>query len=81
MAQKKVSNINDELDIKLFLLIAKKNLLYVVLFLGIAYTAAFFYVRYTYPIYSASSTIQIYSNDESVNKILETDKHTIHFTN
>ena len=74
MAQKKVSNINDELDIKLFLLIAKKNLLYVFLFLGVAYAAAFFYVRYTYPIYSASSTIQIYSNDESVNKILETDK-------
>ena len=77
MAQKKVSNINDELDIKLFLYITKRSLLYVILFLVIAYSAAFFYIRYTYPIYYSGATIQIYSNDESVNKILETDKQVL----
>jgi capsular exopolysaccharide synthesis family protein len=74
MAQKKkISNINDELDIKLFLFIARKSLIYVVLFLGIALAGAFAYLRYTYQIYSASATIQISSNDENVNKILETE--------
>jgi len=74
MAQKKISIINDELDIKLFLYIAKKCFLYVILFLGIAFAGAFFYLRYTYPIYYASAIIQISSNDENVNKILETEK-------
>lgn len=74
MAQKKkISNINDELDIKLFLFIARRSLIYVLLFTGIALAGAFFYLRYTFQIYSASATIQISSNDENVNKILETE--------
>jgi len=74
MAQKKkISNINDELDIKLFLFIARRSLIYVILFLGIALAGAFFYLRYTYQIYSASGTIQISSNDKNINEIFGTE--------
>ena len=73
MGQQKISIINDEIDIKLFLYITKKSFLYVLLFLGISFSLAFFYLRYTYPIYSSSATIQISSNDEKVRQILETE--------
>lgn len=72
MAKKKISNINDELDIKLFLYIAGKSLIYVILFIGIAITSSFLYLRYTYPVYSTSAVIQINYNDEEVSKILGT---------
>ena len=47
MGQQKISIINDEIDIKLFLYITKKSFLYVLLFLGISFSLAFFYLRYT----------------------------------
>jgi capsular exopolysaccharide synthesis family protein len=72
MATKKISNINDELDIKLFLFITKKCLIYIILFLGIAALSSFLYLRYTPPIYSTSAVIQISSNEENVSKILDT---------
>jgi capsular exopolysaccharide synthesis family protein len=72
MATKKISNINDELDIKLFLFITKKCLIYIILFLGVAALSSFLYLRYTPPIYSTSAVIQISSNEENVSKILET---------
>ncbi|MGD0711584.1 MAG: GNVR domain-containing protein [Bacteroidales bacterium] len=72
MATKKISNINDELDIKLFLFITKKCLIYIILFLGIAAISSFLYLRYTQPVYSTRAVIQISSNEENVSKILET---------
>jgi len=72
MAKKRISNINDEIDIKLFFYITRKSLIYVMLFMGIGLAGAYFYLRYTYQVYSASATIQINSNDDNVNKILET---------
>lgn len=67
---KRISNINDELDIKLFIHIAKRSFLYVAIFLGIALTGQYLYLRYTYPVYQTSATLQISSNEDKVNSIL-----------
>jgi capsular exopolysaccharide synthesis family protein len=73
MTKKKISNINDELDIELFLYIVGKSLIYAILFIVIAVAVSFFYLRYTYPVYSTSAVIQINYNDEDVSKILGTE--------
>ena len=64
MAVKKISGINDELDLKLFFFITKKNIIYAIVFLTIALTSAYLYLRYTHPIYEAKVIIQI-SNGRS----------------
>lgn len=70
---KRISGINDELDIKLFIHIAKRSFLYIILFLAIAILGQFLYLRYTYPVYQTSATLQINSNEENINKILGTE--------
>ncbi len=69
--QKKISVLNDELDVKLFLYIAKKNLIFVLLLFAIAISSAYLYLRYTPPLYQASSVIQIASELEKT-RILPT---------
>ncbi len=66
---KKISNINDEFDLKLFLYITRKNILYLVIFLILALGGAFLYLRYTPPVYQTSSVIQI-SGEEQTQRIL-----------
>ncbi|MEX1188896.1 MAG: polysaccharide biosynthesis tyrosine autokinase [Bacteroidia bacterium] len=65
MVERKVSNLNDEFDFKLFLKVARKNIAWVVLFFVISFLMAFLYLRYTYPIYEAKSIIQIGLADKS----------------
>ncbi len=62
---KKISNINDEFDAKLFLYIAKKNILFLVVFFGLAMAGSFIYIRYTPPIYQTSAILQIGSEDKA----------------
>jgi tyrosine-protein kinase Etk/Wzc len=70
MQEKKLSNINDEIDIRLFLYLLKKNLvLFGVLFM-IAISSAFLYLRYTPPIYETFAIIQL-NNDNEARKILQ----------
>jgi tyrosine-protein kinase Etk/Wzc len=68
---RKISSINDELDIKLFLYIAKRNILFPVIFLIIAGLSAWLYLRYTPPVYSTSAIIQLGSQNQ-VTRILPT---------
>lgn len=68
---KKISNINDELDIKLFLYISKKNILYPVTFILIALAGAFLYLRYTPPVYETSAVLQMGDQSEAT-RILPT---------
>ncbi len=70
-AAKKISSINDELDIKLFLYIAKRNILFPVIFVILALTGAWLYLRYTPPIYQTSSILQLGSQSEAT-RILPT---------
>lgn len=65
MVERKVSNLNDEFDFKLFLKVARKNIAWIVLFFIISFLMAFLYLRYTYPIYEAKSIIQIGLADKS----------------
>lgn len=64
MVERKISNINDEFDFRLFLKIARKNSAWVVLFFIIAFLMAFLYLRYTYPIYRTQSVLQIVKTDK-----------------
>ncbi|MFN3554658.1 MAG: polysaccharide biosynthesis tyrosine autokinase [Bacteroidales bacterium] len=68
---KKISSINDELDIKLFLYISKKNILFPVVFVLVALTGAWLYLRYTPPIYQTSAIIQL-GGDGQASRILPT---------
>ncbi len=62
---KKISNINDELDIKLFLYISKKNVLFPIVFILIALLGSWLYIRYTPPVYQTSAVIQMGSQNEA----------------
>jgi tyrosine-protein kinase Etk/Wzc len=68
---RKISSINDELDIKLFLYIARKNFLFLIVFVLIAGSGAWMYLRYTPPVYQTSTIIQLGSQSQ-VTKILPT---------
>jgi tyrosine-protein kinase Etk/Wzc len=68
---RKISSINDELDIKLFLYIAKRNILFPVIFVILAGAGAWLYLRYTPPVYQTSSIIQLGSQSQ-VTRILPT---------
>ena len=70
MAEKlKISGINEEFDPKLFINIARKNLIWVFLFLGLSSMAAFFYLRYTPALFEASSIIKL-GNENRASEIL-----------
>lgn len=56
---KKISNINEEFDAKLFAYIARKNVIWVFVFLIISTSSAFIYLRYTPPVYQSGSIVKI----------------------
>ena len=68
---KKISTLNDELDIKLFLYIAKQNILFPIAFVIIAITGAYLYLRYTPPVYQTSAILQL-STENQATRILPT---------
>lgn len=68
---KKISTLNDELDIKLFIYIAKKNVFFPIAFVVLALTGAYLYLRYTQPVYQTSAILQL-SNENQANRILPT---------
>jgi capsular exopolysaccharide synthesis family protein len=69
MLEKKVSNLNDEFDLRLYLRVLRKNGAWIVLFFIIAFLMGFLYLRYTYPKYKAYTIIQI-AQEEKSNKII-----------
>jgi len=70
MVERKISNLNDEFDFKLFLSVIRKNIAWIVVFFVISFLMAFLYLRYTYPIYEAKSIIQIGIADQSSRVLL-----------
>ena len=68
---KKISTLNDELDPKLFLYIAKRNILFLIAFVIIAIAGSFLYLRYTQPVYQTSAILQL-SVDEQTRRVLPT---------
>jgi uncharacterized protein involved in exopolysaccharide biosynthesis len=71
MEEKKISNVTDEFDIRLFLRVARKNIAWIVLFFIIAFLMGFLYLRYTYPIYESKSVIQIAKPQNNAQSILK----------
>src|SRR5262245_34465530 len=59
MAKKKISHLNEEFDVKLFAIIAKKNFYILIILMVVSLTAAFLYLRYTHPIYQSEAIIKI----------------------
>jgi uncharacterized protein involved in exopolysaccharide biosynthesis len=74
--EKKISNLNDEFDLGLFLRVVRNNIAWVILFFIIAFLMAFLYLRYTYPMYAAKTVIQIQPKDDKTN-VLEVKDYGI----
>jgi capsular exopolysaccharide synthesis family protein len=58
-APKKISNINDEFDPTLLLVIARRNQLWVALVLIVCASAAVIYNRYTHPVFQSNAVLQL----------------------
>jgi len=69
MTDKKISNLNDEFDPRLFLRVVRRNSAWIILFFIIAFLMGFLYLRYTYPKYKAYTIIQI-AQIEKNNRII-----------
>jgi len=65
--EKRISNLNDEFDLGLFIKVIKNNIAWIILFFIIAFLMAFLYLRYTYPIYTAKAVIQIQPKVDKTN--------------
>lgn len=61
---KKIPELNDELDLKLLIYIAKRNILFPIIFLVLAFAGSFVYLRYTPPVYSTSVIFQLGTEDQ-----------------
>lgn len=71
--ERKISNLNDDFDIKLFFKVARNNAAWLILFFIIAFLMAFLYLRYTYPIYEANAIIQVTKADNGSKVIMENE--------
>jgi capsular exopolysaccharide synthesis family protein len=71
--ERKISNLNDDFDIKLFFKVARNNAAWIILFFIIAFLMAFLYLRYTYPIYEANAIIQVTKADNGSKVIMENE--------
>ena len=68
--KERLSNFSNEFELGLFLFIARKSLLVVMIIFSAAFTLAFLYIRYSPPIYESTAVIQVV-NDETRKKALE----------
>lgn len=69
MAKKKISPINEEFDFKLFVTIARKNMLWFFLFMITSMGTGLLILRYTAPVYEASTILKI-ANENNAQNVL-----------
>ena len=67
MAKKKITPINEEFDFKLFVTIAKKNLLWFVFLMLLSIVTSLVILRYSAPIFECTSIIKIADEDNAQN--------------
>ena len=67
MAKKKISPINEDFDFKLFVTIAKKNILWFSLFMLVSVFSALITLRYTAPTFESSVVLKIANEDKAQN--------------
>jgi hypothetical protein len=68
---KKISVLNDELDVKLFIYIAKRNILFPIAFIAMALAGSWLYLRYTPPVFQTSAILQL-GGENQANRFLST---------
>jgi tyrosine-protein kinase Etk/Wzc len=68
---KKISVLNDELDVKLFIYIAKRNILFPIAFIAMAIAGSYLYLRYTPPVFQTSAILQL-GGESQANRFLST---------
>ncbi|MBA3704846.1 MAG: polysaccharide biosynthesis tyrosine autokinase [Bacteroidetes bacterium] len=73
--KERLSNFSGEFELGLFIYIAQKSILWVLLFFALAFSAAYIYLRYTPPVFESDSIIQIQTNDQA-NKLLNVENIT-----
>ena len=59
MGRKKISNLNEEFDLKLFAIIARKNFYLLFINITIFLTLSYLYLRYTHPVYISETVLKI----------------------
>ena len=59
MPKKKITNFNEEFDLKLFVIIAKNNFYLVIIFMLLGFSISYLYLRYTPNFYQCQSVIKI----------------------
>src|SRR3979409_2396786 len=59
MPKKKITNLNEEFDLKLFVIIAKNNFYWVLVLISLGLTYSYVYLRYTPPVYQAQAVIKL----------------------
>ena len=69
--KKKISALNDDLDVGLLLAIARENIIAVVVFFSLFMAGALLYLRFTAPIYQAGAVVQL-GHDTRQNSLLQT---------
>lgn len=73
--KERLSNFSGEFELGLFLFIARKSIIWIILFFGIAFGGAYLYLRYTPPVFEATSIIQIQTNNQA-KQVLNVDALT-----
>lgn len=71
--RERLTKFSSEFELGLFLYIARRSLIWIVLLLTITLTTAYLYLRYAQPVYSSKSTVQI-SNNNQASKVLSISK-------
>src|ERR1019366_3202767 len=71
--KERITNFSGEFELGLFLFIARKSILWIVLFLGIAGVSAFLYLRYTPPVFESHTTLQIQTSNQATNLLNVSD--------
>ncbi len=64
-APRKISTLNDELDVKLFIYIARQNIMFPVAFILMALAGSYLYLRYTPSVYQTSAILQLGSENQA----------------
>ena len=64
----RLTKFSSEFELGVFLFIAKKSLLWIILFFGIAVTTAFLYLRYAANIYQARTVLQLVNDNNEIGR-------------
>ncbi|MBK7182984.1 MAG: hypothetical protein IPH89_08620 [Bacteroidetes bacterium] len=70
--KERISNFSGEFELGLFLFIARKSIIWILLFFVLAFAGSYVYLRYTPPTYESHSIIQIQTSNQA-NKVLNVE--------